>query len=116
MHHPSCYPPGVLQTVTIPDPTSLDGFGDLERTLIPSRGVTDINHFSDEGIQHIKEMLYEADEEYRRGLQLEMNSTNTLLEAIRIRDEGIFQDNANAILADHQPSDHQLSDYQLSDQ
>ncbi len=106
MHHPSCYPPGVLQTATIPDPTSLDGFGDLEITFIPSRDYLSASAeaFSDEGIQDIKEMLYEADEEYRRGLQLEMNSTNTLLEAIRIRDEGISQDNANAILEDRQPS------------
>lgn len=106
MHHPSCYPPGVLQTAIIPDPTSLDGFGDLEITFIPSRDYLSASEeaFSDEGIQHIKEMLYEADEEYRRGLQLEMNSTITLLEAIRIRDEGIFQDNAIAIGAAHQPS------------
>lgn len=93
------YPPGVLQTVTIPDPTSLDGLGDLEITLIPTRGVTDINHFSDEEIQHFKEMLYEADEEYRRRLLSEMDSTTTLLEAIRIRDEMIWQDNANMVSA-----------------
>ena len=98
------YPPGVLQTVTIPDPTSLDGFGDLEITLIPSRGVTDINHFSEEGIQHIKEMLYEIDEEYRRHLLTKVDSITTQLESIRIRDELVWQDNANAILAGRQPS------------
>ena len=68
------YPPGVLQTVTIPDPTSLDGLGDLEITLIPSRGVTDINHFSEVGIQHFKEMLYEADEEYRKVCSFKMDA------------------------------------------
>ena len=99
-----CYPPGVLQTVTIPDPTSLDGFGDLEITLIPSRGVTDINHFSEEGIASFKEMLYEIDEEYRRAIQVEMDSTTTLLECMRIRTESIWQDNANAVRAARQPS------------
>lgn len=74
------YPPGVLQTVTIPDPTSLDGFGVLEITLIPSRGVTDINHFSKEGIQHFKEMLYEIDEEYRRRCDLKMEAIEVHLE------------------------------------
>ena len=98
------YPPGVLQTVTIPDPTSLDGLGDLEITLIPSRGVTDINHFSEEGIQCFKEMLYEIDEEYRRDLLTKMDSITTQLECIRIRDELIWQDNANAIRGDRQPS------------
>mgnify|MGYP001220431648 CR=1 FL=1 len=68
------YPPGVLQTFTIPDPTSLDGSGELEITLIPSRSVTDINHISDEGIQHFKEMLYEADEEYRKTCGLKMDA------------------------------------------
>ena len=91
------YPPGVLQTFTIPDPTSLDGLGYLEITLIPSQGVTDINHFSDEGIASFKEMLYEIDEEYRGDLQLEMDSTFTLMESIRIRDESIWQDNAFAV-------------------
>lgn len=71
------YPPGVLQTVTIPDPTSLDGFGELEITLIPSRGVTDINHFSEEGITAFKEMLYEADEEYRKTCSLKMDAIQT---------------------------------------
>ena len=66
------YPPGVLQTVTIPDPTSLDGFGDLEITLIPSTRVTDINHFSEEGIAAFKEMLYEIDEENRKTCALKM--------------------------------------------
>jgi hypothetical protein len=98
------YPPGVLQTVTIPDPTSLDGLGELEITLIPSRGVTDINHFSEEGIAAIKEMLYEADEDYRNSLQSEMNSTFTLMESIRIRSESIWQDNAIAVRAGHAPS------------
>tara|TARA_Y100000389_G_scaffold72868_1_gene69591 strand:- start:198 stop:1028 length:831 start_codon:yes stop_codon:yes gene_type:complete len=91
------YPPGVLQTFTIPDPTSLDGLGELEITLIPSRGVTDINHISEEGIAAFKEMLYEADEDYRRKIQSEMNSTFTLLESIRIRSESIWQDNALAV-------------------
>lgn len=98
------YPPGVLQTVTIPDPTSLDGFGDLEITLIPSSGVTDINHFSEEGIAAFKEMLYEIDEEYRRELLTKMDSITTQLESIRIRDELIWQDNAGAIRAGRQPS------------
>ena len=98
------YPPGVLQTITTPDPTSLDGLGDLEITLIPSKGVTDINHFSEEGIQNFKEMLYEIDEEYRRGLLTKMDSITTQLEAIRIRDEMIWQDNAIAIRAGRQPS------------
>lgn len=98
------YPPGVLQNITIPDPTSLDGLGDLEITLIPSKGVTDINHFSEEGIQNFKEMLYEIDEEYRRTLLSEMDSITTQLESIRIRDELIWQDNAIAIRAGRQPS------------
>ena len=68
------YPPGVLQKITIPDPTSLDGFGDLEITLIPSRGVTDINHFSEKGIQDFKEMLYEIDEENRKTCALKMDA------------------------------------------
>jgi len=71
------YPPGVLQTFTIPDPTSLDGLGELEITLIPSRGVTDINHISAEGINAFKEMLYEADEEYRKTCSLKMNAIQT---------------------------------------
>jgi hypothetical protein len=71
------YPPGVLQTFTIPDPTSLDGFGELEITLIPSRGVTDINHISAEGITAFKEMLYEADEEYRKTCSLKMDAIQT---------------------------------------
>jgi len=68
------YPPGVLQTFTIPDPTSLDGLGELEITLIPSCGVTDINHISDGGVQQFKEMLYEADEEYRKTCGLKMDA------------------------------------------
>ena len=99
-----CYPPGVLQTFTIPDPTSLDGFGDLEITLIPSQQVTDINHFSEEGIAAFKEMLYEIDEEYRHNLLSEIDSTITLLESIRIRDEMIWQDNAAAFDHFRQPS------------
>ena len=98
------YPPGVLQTFTIPDPTSLDGLGELEITLIPSRGVTDINYISAEGINAFKEMLYEADEEYRREIQTEMDSTSTLMESIRIRDEMIWQDNAIAVRAARVPS------------
>jgi hypothetical protein len=98
------YPPGVLQTFTIPDPTSLDGLGDLEITLIPSRGVTDINHISVEGIAAFKEMLYEIDEEYRCDLLSEMESITTQLEWIRNRDERIWQDNAIAIRAARQPS------------
>jgi hypothetical protein len=98
------YPPGVLQTFTIPDPTSLDGFGELEITLIPSQGVTGINHISAEGINAFKEMLYEIDEEYRREIQTEMDSTSTLMESIRIRDEMIWQDNAIAVRAARVPS------------
>ena len=91
------YPPGVLQTVTIPDPTSLDGLGDLEITLIPTRGVTDINHFSEKGIQHFKEMLYEIDEEHRLRLLKEIDQVVTELEIIRIRDEGIWEENSQCI-------------------
>ncbi len=98
------YPPGVLQTFTIPDPTSLDGFGDLEITLIPTRGVTDINHISDEGIQHFKEMLYESDEEYRKNCALEMNHITSELEAIRLRDEEIWRDNTQCIGDTYTPS------------
>ena len=68
------YPPGVFQTITIPDPTSLDGLSDLEITLIPTRGVTDINHISVEGIAAFKEMLYEIDEEYHKTCALKMNA------------------------------------------
>lgn len=99
-----CYPPGVLQTVTIPDPTSLDGLGDLEITLIPSRGVTDINHFSDEGIQHFKEMLYQADEDFRYEKFKEMCTIQDQMQAIEERAEGIWDDNAIAIRAGRQPS------------
>ena len=91
------YPPGVLQTFTIPDPTSLDGFGDLEITLIPSRGVTDINHISDEGILHFKEMLYEADEEYRKTCELEMGYIAREIEDIEEREQEIWEDNAFAV-------------------
>tara|TARA_A100001015_G_scaffold196509_1_gene219167 strand:- start:932 stop:1774 length:843 start_codon:yes stop_codon:yes gene_type:complete len=98
------YPPGVLQTFTIPDPTSLDGSGELEITLIPSRSVTDINHISDEGIQHFKEMLYEADEEYSNNCALEMNHITSELEAIRLRDEEIWRDNAVTVGAARTPS------------
>ena len=98
------YPPGVLQTFTIPDPTSLDGFGELEITLIPSRGVTDINHISAEGINAFKEMLYEIDEVYRCGLLSEMDSITTQLESIRIRSELIWQDNGGAGWGGRQPS------------
>ena len=76
------YPPGVFQTITIPDPTSLDGLGDLEITLIPTRGVTDINHFSEEGIQCFKEMLYEADEEYRKTCDLKMAAISVHVERL----------------------------------
>ena len=55
-------------------------------------------------INQIKEMLYEADEETRRAIQVEMDSTTTLLECMRIRDESIWQDNANAVRAARQPS------------
>ena len=57
------YPPGCLQNITITDPTSLDGSGLLEISLIPTRGVTDINVFSKKGLLHMKEMLEGADEE-----------------------------------------------------
>jgi len=99
-----CYPPGVLQTVTIPDPTSLDGLGYLEITLIPSRGVTDINHFSEEGIQHFKEMLYEADGVFRYEKFKEMCSIQDQMQAIEERAEGIWRDNAIAIHSAYQPS------------
>ena len=99
------YPPGVSQTFVIPDPTSLDGFGDLEITLIPVGSQEhDKNFLGPEGINQIKEMLYEADEEYQKAIQAEMNSTITMLERIRIRTESIWQDNANAVRAGHQPS------------
>jgi len=91
-----CYPPGVLQKVTIPDPTSLDGLGDLEITLIPSRGVTDINHFSNEGVQHFKEMLYQADEDFRNKKFKEMCEIQGQIQAIEARAEGIWEDNATA--------------------
>lgn len=91
-----CYPPGVLQTVIIPDPTSLDGLGDLEITLIPSRGVTDIKHFSDEGIQHFKEMLYETDEDFRCEKFQEMCTIQDQMQAIEERVDGIVDDNAIA--------------------
>jgi hypothetical protein len=81
------YPPGVLQTVTIPDPTSLDGFGDLEITLIPSREVTDINHFSEEGTSTFKEMLYEADEDYRNLLTRDMKQVSREIEALEEDEE-----------------------------
>ena len=99
MAAPTCpvYPPGVLQTFTIPDPTSLDGFGELEITLIPSRGVTHINHVSDEGILHFKEMLYEADEEYRKNCELEMGSVARDIEDIKEREQEIWEDNAFAV-------------------
>lgn len=99
------YPPGVLQTFTIPDPTSLDGSGDLEITLFPvGSHEHDKNFLGSEGINQIKEMLYEADEEYRRAIDVEMDSITTLLECLRIRSEIIWQDNANAVRAAHQPS------------
>ena len=97
------YPPGVLQTVTIPDPTSLDGSGDLEITLIPSKGVTDINHFSEKGIQHFKEMLYEIDEEHRKNCEMEMGSVARDIEDLKERGQCIWDDNAYAVGAP-QPS------------
>ena len=57
------YPPGCLQNISIADPTSLEGSGLLEISLIPTRGVTNINVFSKEGLLHMKEMLEGADEE-----------------------------------------------------
>jgi len=63
------YPPGCLQDITITDPTSLDGSGLLEISLIPTRGVTDINVFSKEGLNHMKEMLEGADEEMDQEIQ-----------------------------------------------
>lgn len=104
-----CYPPGVLQKVTIPDPTSLDGLGDLEITLIPSRGVTDINHFSEKGIQHFKEMLYEADEDFRYEKFKEMYSIQDQMQAIEERAEGIWDDNATATLDFDEPRGRQPS-------
>jgi hypothetical protein len=98
------YPPGVLQTFTIPDPTSLDGFGDLEITLIPSQGVTDINHISAEGINAFKEMLYEADEDFRYMKFKEMCEIQDQIQAIEERAEGIWRDNAIAASAAYQPS------------
>ena len=91
------YPPGVLQTVTIPDPTSLDGFGELEITLIPSRGVTDINHFSEEGITAFKEMLYGADEDFRYMKFKGMCEIQDQMQMIEERAECIWQDNAFAV-------------------
>ena len=62
------YPPGCLQNITITDPTSVES-GLLEISLIPTRGVTDINVFSKEGLLHMEEMLEGADEEWDRGIQ-----------------------------------------------
>ena len=98
------YPPGVLQTFTIPDPTSLDGLGELEITLIPSRGVTDINYISAEGINAFKEMLYEADEDFRYMKFKEMCEIQDQMQAIEERAEGIWRDNANARPDGRQPS------------
>ena len=99
------YPPGVFQKFVIPDPTSLDGLGDMEITLIPVGSQEhDKNFLGPEGINQIKEMLYEADEEYRHAIDVEMNSTTTLLECLQIRTESIWQDNANAVRAGRQPS------------
>ena len=71
--------------------------------------------FSAEGVQQMKEMLYEEDEEYRRDLLSEMDSTIALLESIRNRDELIREDNATLIRADRQPSPWYVLDckYQL---
>ena len=99
------YPPGVFQTFVIPDPTSLDGLGDMEITLIPfGSQEQDKNFLVSEGIIQIKEMLYEADEEYRHAIDVEMDSITTLLESMRIRAESIGQDNAIAIREGRQPS------------
>ena len=62
------YPPGCLQNITITDPTSVES-GLLEISLIPTRGVTDINIFSQEGVLHMKEMLDASDAEWDRGIQ-----------------------------------------------
>ena len=63
------YPPGCLQNISITDPTSLDGSGLLEISLIPTRGVTNINVFSKKGLNHMKEMLERADEEMDMEIQ-----------------------------------------------
>jgi len=72
------YPPGCLQNITINDPTSVES-GLLEISLIPTRGVTDINVFSQEGVLHMKEMLEGADEEMDRELQALQKDTGLIL-------------------------------------
>ena len=63
------YPPGCLQDITITDPTSQDGSGLLEISLIPTRGVTDITVFSKGGLEDMKDMLEGADEEMDMKIQ-----------------------------------------------
>ena len=81
---------------------SLDGFGDLEITLIPV-GSQEHDVPLDRMINQIKEHAL------RRMMMTESHSsrddsTITMLECIRIRTESIWQDNANAVRAGHQPS------------
>ena len=88
------YPPGCLQNITVADPTSVES-GLLEITLIPTRGVTDINTFSKEGLLHMKEMLEGADEEMDIGIQEEQKDIALIL-------LGVEEDNPREFIDDEE--------------
>ena len=88
------YPPGCLQNITVADPTSVES-GLLEITLIPTRGVTDINTFSKEGLLHMKEMLEGADEEMDLGIQEEQKDIALIL-------LGVEEDNPREFIDDEE--------------
>lgn len=85
------YPPGCLQNITITDPTSVES-GLLEISLIPTRGVTDINVFSEEGLLHMKEMLEGADEEVDLEIQALQKDIGLILLGVEEDDPKEFID------------------------
>lgn len=91
------YPPGCLQNITINDPTS-DESGLLEISLFPTKGVTDINIFSQEGVLHMKEMLDASDAAWDRGIQGLQKDVGLIL-------LGVEEDDPKEYIADEEIED-----------
>ena len=85
------YPPGCLQNITITDPTSVES-GLLEISMIPTRGVTDINVLSEEGLLHMKVMLEGADEEVDLEIQALQKDIGLILLGVEEDDPKEFID------------------------
>lgn len=92
------YPPGCLQNITITDPSS-DESGLLEISLIPTRGVTDINVFSKEGLLHMKEMLEGADKEMELKVDALLDDIATIIFL------GVDEDDPKEFIVDEEVED-----------